>query len=116
MRELKLALRVIAAIIGIVGAIIMLVINLVYSGANHLFDTGAHTHGFWGLLVFLVALVGAILAIGMPRVGALLMAVAAVAFFFIVTWWAIIPAILLVIAAILAYMDRTKAQPATGRG
>lgn len=115
---MRLALRIVAAIIGVVGAIVAFIVNILYSGVNDLMtvagDPHRQTHGFIGLLLVLLGLVGAFVGIPAPVVGALLMAIAGVGFIFIVHWWALIASPLLLLAAVLAYRDRNKepARPA----
>ncbi len=111
---MRTALRVLAAIIGIVGAVVALIVNIVYSGVNDLLNVSGlsvhHSHGFVGLLLVVVGVIGALVAIPRPVVGALLLLVAGLGFIVIVHWWAFIASPLLLLAAVLAYMDRNKAQ------
>lgn len=116
MQEVKEAVRVtfrlVAMVIGLIGTILALITNIAYStGSRIIFingngHNGTTSHGWWGLLVVLVALIGSIAAFFRPAVGAFLMVVAAVAFFFIVNGFAVVASVVLIIAAIVAFLDR----------
>lgn len=111
---MRLALRIVAAIIGVVGAIVAFVVNLTVSGAHLAGLVRYQTHGFIGLLLVIVGLIGAFVGIPAPVTGAILMLIAGVGFIFIVHWWALVASPLLLLGAVLAYLDRKKetAQPA----
>jgi len=103
----RLTERGLPVIIGIVGALVALVIDILYALAHVLGRVaGMNTdssHFFGGLGVVLVAFIGALLAAVSPLVGAVLLVVAAIGFFFVVGWWAVIAAPFLLGAAYLAY-------------
>jgi xanthine/uracil permease len=109
---MRLALRLVAAIIGVVGAIVAFIVNTFYSGVNDLMrvagDPHRQTHGFIGLLLVVVGLIGAFVGIPSPITGSILMLVAALGFIYVVHWWALVASPLLLLAAVLAYMDRKK--------
>lgn len=107
---MQLALRVIGMIVGFVAAIIMLVVDVLYS-LTHVLGrmagvTADSSHFFWGLLFTIIGFVGALMAPFSWAASVLLMLVATVAFFFIVGAWAIIPAVFYIIAMLLVYRDR----------
>lgn len=106
---MKLIGRLGALVLGLLGFVLGLIFDAIYAGANHLFDPGNQTHGFIALLLLLVGLVGALSAIFAPRFAALLLVISAVGFFIIALAYAIVPALFLLIAAALAYLDRSKA-------
>lgn len=113
---MQLALRLIGMIIGFGAAVIMLIVNILYS-LSHVLGrmagiTADSSHFWLGLLVTIVGFVGALLAPFSWGASVLLMLVATVAFFFLVGWWAIIPAIFFVISMLLVYRDRGTATTA----
>src|SRR5215831_20855007 len=91
---LRFSSRVLALILGVIGSICALVINILYSTGRHVnnivFNGDATSHGFIGLLLVLAGLVGAIITPLLPILGAVLMAIAGIGFFFIVGWWALL--------------------------
>lgn len=107
--------RTMAMIIGIAGAVIAFVINLLYSSL-HLIGRIAgisdnQTHFFWGILVALIGVAGSMLTLFMPTVGTVLLLIAGVAFVFIAGWWALLASPFLLAAAFLAYRySRPQAQ------
>lgn len=108
--------RVGALILGLFGTIVALVVNFAYSGVHDALRLGgdkniSHSHGFIGFLLILVGFVGALLAVPAPAVAAVLLAIAAVGLFFIVKAYALFCSIFLLVAALLAYVDRTKKRP-----
>lgn len=107
---MKLIGRLGALVFGILGFFLGLIFDAIYAGANHIFEPGNQTHGFIVLILLVVGLVGAIAAIPGPRFAALLLLIAAVGFLIIAQLYAVVPAIFLLIAALLAYVDRSKAQ------
>lgn len=107
---MKLIGRLGALVFGILGFLLGLIFDAIYAGANHIFDPGNQTHGFIVLILLVVGLVGALAAIPGPRFAALLLLISAVGFLIIAHGFAIVPAIFLLIAALLAFVDRSKAQ------
>ena len=109
---MRAIMRTLAMIIGIVGAIVALIVNIVYSGYHDLFRLAGtnlgNTHGFIGLGLFVVGLIGALIAIPWPRTAALLMLISALGFIYVVHLGALIASPLLLIAALLAFLDRKK--------
>jgi hypothetical protein len=106
--------RTLAMIIGLLGVVIAFCINILYSTFHVLGRVAGITtdrsHFFWGLLVVLIGLVGSILVMFRPMVGAVLLVVAAIAFFFIVGWWALLASPFMLVAAILAF-KHTREHP-----
>ena len=108
---LRLALRTIGMILGLLASALVLIIDILYSLTNTLINasghpTGVDSHFFIGLLVTLIGVVGSFLADPLPDVSVVLMLIAAVAFFFLVGLWAIIPAIVFLIALVIVFLDR----------
>ena len=102
-----------AMILGIVGVVVALVVNFAYSGVHDALRLGgdkhiSHSHGFIGFLLIVVGFVGALLALPAPVVSAVLLLVAGIGLFFVVKAYAILCSVFLLVAALLAYVDRTK--------
>jgi len=110
----QFSMRILAMIVGLVGVVVAFVINLLYSSLHVLGRiagiTSDSSHFFFGLLVILIGLVGSVLALFFPIVGAVLLAVAGIAFFFIAGWWALLASPFLLIAAMLAF-EHSRRQP-----
>ncbi len=108
-----LSLRMLALIIGLIGAAIAFIINILYSSFHVLGRvagiTNDQTHFYWGLLVVLIGFIGALLVLFIPIVGAVMLGIAGIAFFFIAGWWALLASPFLLIAAVLAY-NHSRAQ------
>lgn len=114
----RFALRTIALIVGLIGAILALVINILYS-LFHLLGrvTGMpndSAHFLYGLVVVLVGAVGAFLAPVLPPVAAGMLVVACVALFFVVGPWALIASPFFLVAAFLTFSNRQVDIPGTG--
>jgi hypothetical protein len=113
----RLALRTIALIVGLIGAGLALIVNVLYSAVNVLGQiagiTADSTHFFYGLVVVLLGLSGALLAPILPIVSAIMLAVAGVGFFFIVGWWALIVSPFFLVAAALTFSNKRVDIPGT---
>jgi hypothetical protein len=111
---LKLALRTIGFILGLLASALVLIIDILYSLTNTLVKasggTGVNSHFFIGILLVIVGAVGAFLADPIPMASVVLMLIAGIAFFFLVGGWAIIPAIVFLIAIALVFFDRNRAK------
>jgi hypothetical protein len=110
--------RILALITGLVGVVIAFIVNLLYSSLHVLSRVNgivsSPSHFFFGLLVILIGLIGSVLVLFAPIVGAVLLAVAGIAFFFIAGWWALFASPFLLIGAVLAYEhSRTHPQAAS---
>jgi hypothetical protein len=106
----RFTFRTIASIVGLIGAIIALVIDILYS-LTHLLGrvagvTDDPTHFWWGLFVILVGTVGAFLAPILPILSAIMLLGAGIAFFFIVGWWAAIASPFFIVAALMTFSNR----------
>jgi len=114
---LKLALRTIGMVLGLLASALVLIIDILYSLTNTLVKASGHTgvdsHFFIGLLITLIGVVGSFLADPLPDVSVILMIIAAVGFFFLVGAWAIIPAIVFLIALVIVFLDRGHAKKAS---
>jgi len=116
---MQLALRMVGMIVGFCAAVIMLIIDILYS-LSHVLGRAAgitaDASHFWvGLLFTIVGFVGALLAPFSWGASIVLMLIATIGFFFVVGWWAIIPAVFFVIAMLLVYRDRGEAVRRTRR-
>ena len=112
----QITLRMLAMIVGLVGVVLAFVVNLLYSSLHVLSRvagiTSSPSHFFFGLLVVLIGLIGSVVALFAPIVGAVLLAIAGIAFFFIAGWWALFASPFLLIGAVLAFEhSRTHPQP-----
>jgi len=106
----QFSLRTIALILGLTGAIVALIVNLLYT-IVHLLGrvvgvTQDRTHFFFGLIVVLVGLAGSLLAPSYPLPAGLLLVVAGAGFFYVVGWWALIALPFLLVAAVLTLSNR----------
>ena len=117
MNIFKLAGRVAALVIGLVGSIVALIVTLVSVVAfhtNQLFDTSSvatgHSHGFIGFLCFVLGVIGSLAALLFPGFAALLLLIAGLVMLYVAGGWGVIPLIILALAAWLAYADRSTAR------
>lgn len=115
---LKLAGRVVALIVGLIGSVVGLLITLITVVAYHvnqLFDTtGAfdpkHSHGFIGFLAFILGIIGSLGALLSPAAAAVLLLVSGLAMLYVAGGWGVIPLIILGVAALIAFADRSRAR------
>lgn len=111
---LKLALRTIGMIVGLFAGALMLLVDILYSLAHTLSRLAGYsadtTHFFIGLMITIVAFVGAFLADPLPIASVVMMLVAAVAFFFLVGAWALIPGVFFLIASAIIFFDRGRSR------
>jgi hypothetical protein len=108
---MKLIGRLGALIVGVLGFIVGFFLNIAHSTFKHVFDPGNSTHGFIAFLFLAVGLVGSLLALFTPRFSALLLLISAIGFIIFVGFaFGIVPAVLLLLAALLAYIDRSRAR------
>lgn len=117
---MRVALRVIALIIGVVGFVDGVIANFIvaaYRDVAHLIGVDvAQSHGIIGFIICVVGLVGAILVLRLPIVGAILLLVATIGFFVVVHWWGLLASPQFALAAVLAILDRAEApRPRLGR-
>jgi hypothetical protein len=108
-----------AIVVGVFGSLVALLVNFVFSASHDLAKAFGsdlpQSHGFLGLLLILVAFIGALMALPRPRTSAALLVIAGVGFFFIVKGFALFASPFFFISAALAFFDRTPApakQPA----
>lgn len=110
---MRIALRVIALIIGIIGFVDGVIANFIvaaYRDVAHLIGvTAAQSHGIIGFGICLVGLIGAVIALRLPIVGAVLLLIATIGFFAIVRWWGLLASPQFALAAVLAILDRAEA-------
>ena len=112
----QFSMRILALILGLIGVVVAFIVNLLYSSLHVLGRVAGVTYGpsyfYYGLLVILIGLIGSILAVFVPIVAAVLLAVAGIAFFFVAGWWALFASPFLLVAAVLAFEHhRTYQQP-----
>ncbi len=109
---LKLAMRTVGMVIGLLAGAVMLIIDILYSLAHTIERMAGYprdtSHFFIGLLVTIIGVVGAFLADPLPVASVVMMLIAAIGFFFLVGAWATIPAILFAIAIIIVFVDRGR--------
>ncbi|WIG59765.1 MAG: hypothetical protein OJF49_002512 [Ktedonobacterales bacterium] len=97
-------MRFVALAVGLVAGLLALLIDL---GA---LAFAGKTHPGWGLLIVLIGIAGALIAPFSGRYAALLMLFSAIAFFFAVGAGAAVSSVFFIIAAALAYFDRSRAK------
>jgi hypothetical protein len=108
---MRTTLRIAALVLGIVGAFDALVINIAVSLLGRFKDLvgmTTATHGFIGILVVIVAFIGALLVVRYPVVGGVLLLIAGIAFFFVAHWWALLAAPQILIAGLLGVAERSE--------
>jgi hypothetical protein len=104
----QLIYRLFVFLLGVMGAAAALGINVFYSSSTRFQNlVGLHpdaSHGWIGLLVIVLAFLGAVLALfkGAIHVGGMLLLIAGIAFFFIVNWWALLASPQLILAGFFA--------------
>ena len=103
----RIAFRIIAAIVGAVGAIVL---HRDQHYSQHETRPVWRSTNAWryGVLAFVVAAVGAMGALISPKVGAVLMALAAIGFIFVAHVPAVFAVVILAVGAIIAFLDRSK--------
>ena len=106
----RFTMRTIAMIVGLMGVLLALVIDVLYS-LVHLLGrvagiTNDSAHFFYGLLVVLIGLGGSFLAPVMPLLAAVMLAAAGIGFFLVVGWWALFASPFLLVAAVLTFSNR----------
>ncbi len=106
----RFTFRTVALIVGLIGTVLVLIVNILYSLAHVLGRitgfTNDSSHFFLGLIVVLVALGGSFLAPVLPILAAVMLVAAGIAFFFFVGWWAVIAAPFLFVAALMTFSNR----------
>jgi hypothetical protein len=111
----RFSMRVIATIVGLIGAALALAIVLLYSVFHVIAEVSGiaydTVHVFWGLFLVLLAAVGAFLATLLPIASAIMLFVAAVGLFFVVGWWAVIAVPFLLVAAVMTFSNKRVALP-----
>ncbi len=112
MRIIRDFMRFIALVIGLVAGLIGILVDIGYVVASHV--QSVSSHGFLGFVAVLVGIIGALAAPFSGAVAAILMVISAVAFFVIAMpvagGWAAVSGVLFLIAAALAYFDRSRAR------
>lgn len=115
---MRIFVRVVAFILGLVASALALVADVAYSTVHRI--SGAlgsasidQTHGLVGLALVVVGVIGSILALFSPTVAAVLLLVAGIGMFFVVKAYAVFSFVLFVLAAILAFAERSprRARP-----
>lgn len=110
---MRFALRIATFLVGIIGAIDGIIINAivssVHAAASLLGADVVQSHGWIGLLLCLLALVGAFVALRWPIAAGVLFVIAGVGFFFVVHWWALLASPQILVAALTAFLDSSEA-------
>ncbi len=111
----RFSLRTIALIVGLVGSVLALIVNLLY-GFFHVLGRVAgiandSSHFFLGLLVVLIGVFGSLMAPVLPVLAEIALAVAGIAFFFVVGWWALFVSPFFLVAALLTISNRRANLP-----
>jgi hypothetical protein len=109
-------LRILATVIGLIGSFIAFFVVLLHTLITDSQKGGlGNGHFFLGLLVTILAFLGALLSWPFPVTAAVMMVLGAVGLFVIAPFlsWFAIP--FLLIAALLAFLDRKKAQSAPSK-
>ena len=107
--------RIVALIFGLIGSAIGLGINIAYSAfhraantvgnVNTYYDANLNqTHGWIGLGLVAVGVVGSILALFQPLPAAVLLLIAGVGLFFVIKGFAIFSILFFVLGAVFAYL------------
>jgi hypothetical protein len=114
---MKIIGRLGALILGLIGSVIAFLIDILYSAAHRaaaaLGDSALdRSHFFIGLLLVLVGVVGSFIAIGAPTYATVLLLVAGIGLFFVIKGFAIFSIPFFLLAAILAYVDRSSSKTA----
>ena len=114
----RIAGRLAAAVLGLIGVVLALVVNFFFSGINDIIKiSGAtapdSTHGFIGLGLIVLAFVGAIIAVFKPRASALLLLIGGAGFFYPVGWFALIASPFMLLGALLAFIDKAPSTSTT---
>lgn len=103
--------RILALILGLVGCAIALIVNISYSAFHRAVGilgdaTLTRTHGFIGLGLILVGVIGSIVALFSPIIAALLLLIAGIGLFFVVKGFALFSILFFVLAAVFAFLGR----------
>ncbi len=114
----RIAGRLAAAVLGLIGVILALVVNFAYSGVHDFLNisgtSASNSHGFIGLGLIVLAFIGSVVALFKPRAAALLLLIGGAGFFYPVGWFALIASPFMLLGALLAFIDRSpsKSTPA----
>jgi hypothetical protein len=110
-------LRILATAIGLVGALIAFFVDLLHTLITDTQKGGlGFGHFFLGLLVTILAFVGALVSFPFPLIAAVLMVLGSIGLFLIAGGAAFFAIPFLLIAAVLAFLDRNKGKAATNQG
>jgi hypothetical protein len=109
MSILRFAGRTVALVVGLLGALAAFFVTIINFFIKNIAAGGlGNAHTPTGLLLSVLAGIGAVLALLLPRVAAVLMLVAGVGMLFVAGWLGVIPLVILAIAALLAFLDRSR--------
>jgi hypothetical protein len=105
----KSLLRLVGAVIGIIGAIVALIVTLINFGVKAIQNGGLGTaHTPTGIGMFILALIGAIIAFFFPKTSSALMLIAGIVMIFVAGVAGVIPLVILAIAALIVFFDQNK--------
>ncbi|MBO0685867.1 MAG: hypothetical protein J2P45_22205, partial [Candidatus Dormibacteraeota bacterium] len=107
--------RIVALIFGLIGSAIALVINITYSTFHRAANTFGNantyndpnltqTHGWIGLGLVAVGVIGSITALYQPLAAVILLLIAGIGLFFVIKGFAIFSILFFVLAAVFAYL------------
>jgi hypothetical protein len=107
----RLAGRLAAAVLGLIGVVLALVVNFAYSGVHDFLrvsgsSTLESSHGFVGLGLILLAFIGSVISLFKPRASAALLLIGGAGFFYPVGWFALIASPFMLLGALLAFIDK----------
>jgi hypothetical protein len=106
MRILRDFMRIIALVVGLIAGLVGILVDLIYVAGNHL--QSVSSHGGLGFGAVAIGVIGALAAPFNGLVAAVLMVVSLIAFFVVVGPIGAFSGVLFLIAAALAYFDRTR--------
>ena len=105
----NLAGRAVGMVIGIIGAILALLVTFInFFVKNIQAGSLGNAHTPTGILMTILAFVGAIIALPFPIASAILMIIGGIGMIFVAGAFGALPLIVLVVAAIIVFLDRNK--------
>jgi xanthine/uracil permease len=113
---MHLALRILALISGLVATVLALVVNALYSASHGILRlagmNSVATHGWIGLGLIVLGLIGAFLMVVSPLPATVLMIISGIGLIFIVHWFAIFVSPLYFLGAALGALTIQQPAPA----
>jgi hypothetical protein len=113
---MQLALRILALITGLVATVLAVIVNVLYSASHGILRltgmSAVATHGWIGLGLIVLGLIGAFLVVVSPLPATILMIIAGIGLIFIVHWFAIFVSPLYFLGAALGALTFQQRAPA----